>query len=116
MTRLGNQGPPDGANFKGRGFVQITGRYNYTKFSPLLGMGDTLVQNPDLANDPDIAARILAAFLSAEANHIRQALQNHDLTTARKLVNGGTNGLADFTDAYQRGQGLIPDPVQVQVV
>ncbi len=112
---LGNQGPPDGANFKGRAFVQLTGRNNYTRFSKLIGMGDTLVQNPDLANDPDIAARLLAAFLGAEANQIRQALQIPDLTKARKLVNGGTNGLPEFTDAYQRGQGLIPDPVQVQL-
>jgi hypothetical protein len=31
------------------------------------------------------------------------------------LVNGGNHGLADFTDAFQRGQGLIPDPVEVQM-
>jgi putative chitinase len=112
---LGNQGPPDGANFKGRGFVQLTGRANYTNFSSMIGLGDQLVQNPDLANDPDIAARLLAAFLSAKVNQIRQALQNNDLTTARKLVNGGIHGLADFEDAFQRGRGPIPDPVQVIV-
>jgi peptidoglycan L-alanyl-D-glutamate endopeptidase CwlK len=113
MTQLGNQGPPDGANFKGRGFIQLTGRANYTKFSSVIGLGDQLVQIPDLAGDPGIAARLLAAFLGAEASRIRQALQNNDLATARKLVNGGTNGLADFEDAFRRGLGLIPDPVQV---
>ena len=116
MPKLGNQGPPDGANFKGRGFVQLTGRDNYTRFSTVIGMGDQLVQNPELASDPAIAAKLLAAFLGAKTNQIRQALQNNDLTTARKLVNGGTNGLPDFEDAFQRGQGLIPDPVQVSVV
>ncbi|HMD87352.1 MAG TPA: peptidoglycan-binding protein [Terriglobia bacterium] len=112
---LGNQGPPDGANFKGRGFIQLTGRNNYTKFSQVIGLGDQLVQNPDLANDPDIAAKLLAAFLRAKATQIRQALQINDLATARKLVNGGTHGLADFEDAFNRGQPLIPDPVQVSV-
>ena len=112
---LGNQGPPDGANFKGRGFVQLTGRNNYTKFSEVIGMGDQLVQNPDLANDPTVAAKLLAAFLKDAESRIRQAVQNNDLKTARRLVNGGTNGLPDFEDAFNRGQGLIPDSVQVQV-
>lgn len=111
---LGNHGPPDGALFKGRGFVQLTGRANYTQFSAVLGMGTQLVDNPDLANDPDIAAKLLAAFLKSKEDRIRQALQAGDLATARKLVNGGTHGLADFEDAFQRGQGLIPDDVQVQ--
>lgn len=113
MTKLGNQGPPDGANFRGRGFVQLTGRFNYTKFSNIIGLGDQLVQNPDLANDPDIAAKLLAAFLAAEEDQIRPALDASDMATARKLVNGGSHGLADFTDAFNRGQDLIPDEVQV---
>jgi peptidoglycan L-alanyl-D-glutamate endopeptidase CwlK len=113
MTQLGNLGPPDGANFKGRGFVQLTGRANYTQFSKVIGLGDQLVQNPDLASDPDIASKILAAFLRAKENQIRQALQNNELAAARRLVNGGTNGLPDFTDAIERGRGLIPDPVQM---
>jgi peptidoglycan L-alanyl-D-glutamate endopeptidase CwlK len=112
---LGNQGPPDGALFKGRGFVQLTGRANYTRFSTVIGLGDQLVQNPDLANDPDIAAKLLAAFLGAKATQIRQALQNNDLAAARKLVNGGIHGLVDFEDAFNRGQGLIPNDVQVQI-
>ncbi len=112
---LGNHGPPDGALFKGRGFVQLTGRANCTQFSAVLGMGTQLVDNPDLANDPDIAAQLLAAFLDDKEDRIRQALQAGDLATARKLVNGGTHGLAGFKDTFQRGQGLVPDDVQVQV-
>lgn len=111
---LGNRGPRDGELFKGRGFVQLTGRANYTHFSTVLGLGTQLVDNPDLANDPVIAAQLLAAFLKDKEGRIRAALAANDLATARKLVNGGSHGLADFSDAVQRGQGLIPDPVQVQ--
>jgi peptidoglycan L-alanyl-D-glutamate endopeptidase CwlK len=111
---LGNQGPTDGEDFKGRGFVQLTGRANYTHFSSVLGLGTQLVDNPDLANDPDIAARLLAAFLKDKEDRIRSALAANDLATARRLVNGGTHGLTDFSDAFRRGQGLIPDNVQVQ--
>jgi peptidoglycan L-alanyl-D-glutamate endopeptidase CwlK len=93
----------------------LTGRTNYTHFSSLLGLGTQLVENPDLANDPDIAARLLAAFLKDKENRIRSALAANDLATARKLVNGGTHGLADFTDALQRGQALVPGNVQVRM-
>ena len=112
---LGNTGAPDGALFKGRGFVQLTGRANYTQFSKAIGLGDQLVKDPDLANDPDIAAQLLAAFLKDKEAKIRAALQAGDLTRARRLVNGGSHGLADFEDAFQRGQGLVPDDVQVNV-
>jgi putative chitinase len=107
-TDLGNQGAPDGANFKGRGFVQLTGRANYTKFSAELGMGDKLVLQPDLANDPTIAAQLLARFLKDKEPAIRRALANRDLKTARRLVNGGSNGLAEFTSAVNIGLRIIP--------
>lgn len=91
-TELGNHGPPDGASFKGRGFVQLTGRSNYTKFSKELGLGAQLVTQPDLANDATIAAKLLARFLKDKEAAIRRALANHDLKTARRLVNGGVHG------------------------
>jgi peptidoglycan L-alanyl-D-glutamate endopeptidase CwlK len=103
---LGNQGPPDGASFKGRGFVQLTGRSNYTKFGPIVGVPN-LVANPDQANDPEIAAKILAAFLESKATAIRTALAANNLAAARHLVNGGSHGLDRFTSAYQIGLGLL---------
>ena len=104
---LGNQGPPDGANFKGRGFVQLTGRANYAQFSVELKLGDKLVAQPDLANDPQTAAQLLARFLKDKEAAIRRALANNDLKTARRLVNGGSHGLADFTNTFRIGEGLI---------
>ena len=113
LQRLGNTQPGDGARFKGRGFVQLTGRFNYTKFSPVIGLADQLVQNPDLASDPQTAALLLAAFLKDHESQIRTALAGNDLTQARKLVNGGSNGLSEFEAAYNRGDSLLPDILTV---
>ncbi|PHS02098.1 MAG: hypothetical protein COA78_21880 [Blastopirellula sp.] len=55
--RLGNLKAGDGVKYKGRGFVQITGRANYVKLGKKLGID--LVNNPDLALDTKIAAEIL---------------------------------------------------------
>ena len=104
---LGNQGPPDGARFKGRGFIQLTGRYNYTNYSKAIGLGKKLVENPEKANDPEIAAKLLAKFLKDREAKIRFALRNDNLATARKLVNGGTWGLSQFREAFLIGKSLL---------
>lgn len=104
---LGNQGTPDGDRFKGRGYIQLTGRWNYGHFGKILGFGDQLVQNPDLANDPKIAALIFATFIKKKEGGIRRALYANDLASARKCVNGGTIGLNHFTEAYNKGNALI---------
>jgi putative chitinase len=104
---LGNTGHPDGSLFKGRGFVQLTGRANYTTYSRELGLGDRLVDNPDLANDPKIAAQLLAAFLKDKEDRIRDALDQNDLKTARILVNGGTHDFVQFKDAFERGTTIF---------
>lgn len=103
---LGNTGAPDGANFRGRGFVQLTGRSNYTQYASEIEVD--LVTHPEFANDPQIAATLLARFLGDRENRIREALADNDLKTARRLVNGGSNGLDRFTDAFNKGTQLIP--------
>ena len=104
---LGNTEPGDGARFKGRGFVQLTGRSNYARVGNQIGVD--LVGSPDSANDPATAGKILAQFLKNAEAKIRAALANNDLKTARKLVNGGSHGLPVFEDAFNRGQKIIPD-------
>jgi putative chitinase len=108
---LGNQGPPDGARYRGRGFIQLTGRTNYQVHGEAIGLGNQLVDNPDLANEPGIAARLLASFLKSKEQRIKEALLAGDLTNARKAVNGGSHGLDRFTDAYHIGDRLIPEEV-----
>jgi len=104
---LGNQGPPDGDSFKGRGFVQLTGRANYRQHGAAIGLGNQLIDNPKLANQPDIAAKLLASFLKSKEQAIRNALRLGDLKTARKLVNGGSHGLVQFSSAFNIGKNLI---------
>ena len=104
---LGNQGPPDGSSFKGRGYIQLTGRANYKEHGAAIGMGNELVTNPALANQPDIAAKLLASFLKSKEARIRSALKQNDLRTARKLVNGGSHGLDAFTQAFNIGKTVI---------
>jgi putative chitinase len=106
---LGNLGPPDGKTFRGRGFVQLTGRTNYRIHGEAIGLKDRLIANPELANDSSIAARLLASFLSSVQRPLKEALLSHDLAAARRLVNGGRHGLDRFTDAFRRGEVLIPD-------
>jgi putative chitinase len=98
---LGNLGAPDGADFRGRGFVQLTGRSNYARFGEKLGVA--LTTTPELANEPDIAARLLAAFIVADELPMKRALLAGRLATARALVNGGSYGLDKFTHAYTIG-------------
>jgi len=108
---LGNLGPPDGERFKGRGFIQLTGRANYAVHGAAIGLGSRLIDDPDLACDPEIAARLLASFLKAHEEKIRSALAADDLSEARRLVNGGSHGLQAFEAAYKAGWPLIADEI-----
>jgi putative chitinase len=104
---LGNIGKPDGERFRGRGYIQLTGRANYKEHGAAIGMGNKLIEDPTLANKPDIAARLLASFLKSKERGIRRALAVGDLRKARKLVNGGSHGLTQFSQAFKVGQTLI---------
>lgn len=89
--RLGNTRPGDGYKFRGRGFVQITGRDNYQKFSDKLSL-PTLVINPDLALDFETAYEIAVVGMS-EGLFTGKALKNYfrtgpDPVGARWIING----------------------------
>ena len=105
---LGNRGEPDGDRYKGRGFVQLTGRDNYRRYGPKLSTPANLEAKPKLAASPAVAADLLALFLGDRELQIKDALLHDNLMAARRLVNGGSHGLAPFTDAYRRGDALLP--------
>ncbi|MBS0314051.1 MAG: hypothetical protein JSS05_07650 [Proteobacteria bacterium] len=104
-TDLGQDGHGEGAKWKGRGFVQLTGRSNYINIGAQVGA--TLEQDPELANDPIIASKILAQFLKNHETAIRHALSENDLRTARRLVNGGSHGLTGFIRAFSAGRNFL---------
>lgn len=81
-----------GPLYHGRGFIQLTHDYNYAHYGKALGVD--LLDNPNLALDPTIAARVLARYF---AEHGIPAMAAAGLWTAiRRAVNGGTNGLDRF--------------------
>ncbi|MEO8418316.1 MAG: peptidoglycan-binding protein [Methylophilaceae bacterium] len=100
--KLGNKNPGDGARYRGRGYVQLTGRENYAKFGKVLDI--SLVDNPDSACAPEIAACLLAAYLNVNRQKLSSALAKDDLKAARKVVNGGSHGLGRFTETFRMAQ------------
>ena len=89
--RLGNIHAGDGARFPGRGWIQLTGRHNYTLYSQLLGLD--LVGNPELAGNPEVAAKVACKYW---VDHACNALSDSsDFVAVTKKINGGTNGLPD---------------------
>ncbi|MDD5384797.1 MAG: C1 family peptidase [Gallionella sp.] len=100
--KLGNKNPGDGARYRGRGYVQLTGRENYEKFGKVLDI--SLADNPDSACAPEVAACLLAAYLDANRDRLTKALAKDDLKAARKVVNGGSHGLERFSDTFRMAQ------------
>lgn len=74
-----------GERFYGRGYIQITHDYNYEKYGQEIGMGEQLIQNPDLALQPKIASDILAEFF--KDNGVAEKAEQ-DFVAAREPING----------------------------
>jgi len=103
-TDIGNGARGDGERYRGRGFVQLTGKANYKTYGDRIGFD--LVGFPDKANAPEVAAVILAQFLADKAVKFRAAVAAGDLRAARRLVNGGAHGLESFSDVFARADHI----------
>ena len=97
---LGNLKPGDGVKFHGRGFTQTTGYNNYLQGGNMIGVD--LIADPEKAKDPYAAAALFTAFFWQ--HHEKEAVEAGDWVKARKIVNGGTNGLDDFLKCVARLQ------------
>lgn len=89
---LGNTQPGDGVRYKGRGYLQITGRNNYDNYGKKLGID--LINKPELALDPTVSAKILAMYFRDKDINI--SCMARDWTRVRRKINGGVNGLQEF--------------------
>jgi putative chitinase len=114
--RLGNTAAGDGFLYRGRGYVQITGRENYTHIGSLLGVD--LVNNPDLALDPNTAYKIAADgmrhgwFTGRRLSQYMQANGSPDYINARRIING-LDHAADISALAQRFARMLTPPVAV---
>jgi hypothetical protein len=101
-TDLGNDQPGDGARYHGRGFILLTGRANYRAYGQLLNI--PLEDNPDLALDSSVAARILALYFQQRG--IGDCARSGDWVGVRRRVNNGLNGWARFIELVNAFQAL----------
>lgn len=90
-NRNGNNQPGDGWRYRGRGFIQITGRGNYRTYG---------VTDPDDALKPLVAAEIAASFW--KRNALAPFCEVGDWKTVRRKVNGGLTAYADLLRIIER--------------
>jgi uncharacterized protein YgiM (DUF1202 family) len=115
---LGNTQPGDGVRFKGRGYVQVTGRANYTKWAQKLGVD--LVGNPALAADPAIAAKIITqgmrdgSFTGVGLSRYINGAQR-DFINARRIVNGTDRAatIAAIAERYYNALVAAQQPIRI---
>lgn len=108
---LGNTQPGDGPRFKGRGWIQITGRSNYRKFGRILGLN--LIDNPELAETDENAARIACAYWTDRG--LNSFADRDDILTITRRINGGLNGIADRRSRLRLAKQVLSadDPVDL---
>lgn len=100
---LGNTQIGDGAKFKGRGYIQLTGRYNYKKAGEALSL--PLEQRPEMVEDPTVAAKVAVWFWK---NRVQPKVDNYsDVQAVTKPINPGLHGLPsrqEKFDTYKAAQ------------
>lgn len=108
--RLGNTEPGDGAKYAGRGYVQLTGRANYARAARELE--EPLVENPDLAQNPTVAAKIMVTGMSEgwfTGKTLAIYLPHEEAATraqfeqARRIINGSDRAqlIAGYAIGFQ---------------
>ena len=107
-SRMGN-GPEssgDGYKFRGRGYIQLTGKDNYTAFGKAI--------NEDIAANPDVVATkypLLSAAWFFNKNGLHkiadQGATDAVVTSVTKRVNGGTIGLPDRIKHFKEYYDLL---------
>jgi putative chitinase len=107
-NRMGN-GPEssgEGAKFCGRGYIQLTGKENYTAFGK--SINEDILSNPDRVAS-DYALLSAAWFFSKNGLHkmADEGASDTVVTKITKRVNGGTIGLADRIKHFKEYYSLL---------
>jgi putative chitinase len=106
--RMGN-GPEasgEGYKFRGRGYIQLTGKQNYTAFDA--SVPESIVDNPDLVATKYPLASAAWFWSKNGLNTIAdQGSSVETVTKATKRVNGGTIGLADRIKHFKEYHALL---------
>lgn len=102
----GNEASGDGWKYHGRGYIQLTGKDNYTKFSKDAGV--------DCVNDPDSVATTYALLSAAwfwNSNSLNKidfsGTNENAVVGVTRIVNGGYNGLKERTDYFKKFYQLL---------
>jgi putative chitinase len=107
-NRMGN-GPEtsgEGFKFRGRGYIQLTGKQNYTAFD--LAVEDDILANPDLVSTKHALASAAWFWKKNGLNLIADTGSSTEvITKITKRVNGGTIGLADRIKHFKEYHALL---------
>jgi len=109
---LGNVVRGDGRRYKGRGAIQLTGRFNYRKFGKILGVN--LEENPELAATPEIS--VLTALEYWKQRKLNDWADEDNGKQITRLINGGYNGLKDRLEKVERAKRALRDIEIIDVV
>lgn len=100
---LGNTQRGDGPRYKGRGFIQLTGRANYRNAGRALNID--LEGNPELARDIRYQSLIAAWFWNSR--NLNLWADREDFLMVTRLINGGYNGLKDRQNYLTRAISVL---------
>lgn len=100
---LGNNEPGDGKRYKGRGWLQITGKTNYDRCSKALKLD--LVATPELLTTPENAARAAAWFW--QTRQLNELADRDQFGLITRRINGGFNGLDDRIKHWLRARRVL---------
>jgi len=102
----GNEASKDGFKFRGRGYIQLTGKSNYTNFAKFIG--EDTVSNPDLVATKYPLASAAFFFDSNKLWSIcDKGADDATVTAVTKRVNGGTIGLPDRIKHFKEYYNLL---------
>jgi putative chitinase len=110
-NRMGNgsEGSGDGWKFRGRGYIQLTGKNNYSVFDTVVK--EDIISNPDLVSKKYPLLSAAWFFNKNKLNSISdKGLNETVITELTKRINGGTNGLQDrikYTIKFGKILGVI---------